>query len=321
MTGNVFGSIRALVAWMRLAWAPVGISVLIFSGVAQARSTPEGPVPDSCVVDAPNGATIIGATGQIVLAGGSTFTPPTCNASWAPTHPPVPGATATVAGGGLAEGWVMDSTAHPIENSGEYIFDDVEAYITVPNAPRNPSDTGQQFIWCGLENLIGGSWITVIQPEITWLDGAWYLQDQWVPNPTYLPGQNFITSPAEQVNPGDTIFCQVWQDASNNWKINAVDENTGAWSLLNYQPGSGYEAYPYNWAQLGVYEVDGLTACDGLPGDNFTELSASKLQQAGPDWNSEVNVLNSVTVNTYQASNCSYYTYWADDLTTFSWAH
>jgi hypothetical protein len=211
MTGNVFGSIRALVAWMRLAWAPVGISVLIFSGVAQARSTPEGPVPDSCVVDAPNGATIIGATGQIVLAGGSTFTPPTCNASWAPTHPPVPGATATVAGGGLAEGWVMDSTAHPIENSGEYIFDDVEAYITVPNAPRNPSDTGQQFIWCGLENLIGGSWITVIQPEITWLDGAWYLQDQWVPNPTYLPGQNFITSPAEQVNPGDTLFCQVWQ--------------------------------------------------------------------------------------------------------------
>jgi hypothetical protein len=203
-------------------------------------------------------------------------------------------------------------------------FDDIETYLTVPNAPSNQNDAGIQFFWCGLENLTSdGDWISVIQPELVWGDNQqeWVIQNQYVPNPTYLSG-NLIQSPQVAVSPGDQIFCQVWQIGSNEWKINAVDETSGNGSTLYLYPaGLGYGNYPYNWAQLQIYEVQNLVACSGMPAQEEAYGYASKLQQAGPSWNSEYNVLSRVTVGTYAAPSCSYYNEWYSDgyQSLFSW--
>ena len=54
----------------------------------------------------------------------------------------------------------MRATASAISHDGLSRFDDIEAYLTVPNAPGDASNAGVQFLWCGLENLTStGDWI------------------------------------------------------------------------------------------------------------------------------------------------------------------
>jgi hypothetical protein len=83
---------------------------------------------------------------------------------------------------------------------------------------------------------------------------------------------------------------------------------------------SGYGAYPYNWAQFQIYEVQNLVACDGMPAAGFAYGYATKLQQAGPSWNSDYNALSHVAVNTYAASSCSYSVdYYGAYTSLFGW--
>jgi hypothetical protein len=239
---------------------------------AGLRNTSVGPVDSSCVTDVPNGATIDTATGMVTLVDGSSYATASCGLSWTATYPPTP---PSVGGGGYNPDWAMFNSAYPISNEGEEQFDDIEQYIIVPDAPADPSNGAVQFLWCGLENLTSsGDWLTVIQPEIVWGDNRqeWVLQTQYVPNNTYISG-NLIQSGQEPVNPGDEIFCQVWQIGSSEWKINAVDETTGAYSVMNLDvPTSGYGSYPYNWALIAVYEPQGLQYCNGLPSQDFAQI-------------------------------------------------
>jgi hypothetical protein len=176
----------------------------------------------------------------------------------------------------------------------------------VPSVPDVAGDTTAQFMWSGLENLFSnGNWESIIQSEVVWgnISGTWAITSQ-----AGQSGNRYWNSPNFAANPGDQIVAtltQINQSSSSGqeWEITTADTYTGDSTTFYYTTGSGWPGY--NWAQLGVYEVQGLTSCAGLSKQGQQYFVLDELYEAGSSWNQLNNVEPLVTWTSASSSSIS----------------
>ena len=77
---------------------------------------------------------------------------------------------------------------------------------------------------------------------------------------------------------------------------------------------------------MAVYEIQGLTACDGLPVTDVEDFYLTGVWQGGPNWNSFNNVTSTMSwssgVNTQFEPRCSYQANaWTGLGAAFQWVY
>jgi hypothetical protein len=207
-------------------------------------------------------------------------------------------------------------------------YNELDVTFAVPPAPSNPSDVDQETLWVGVSSSGAG----LLQPELWWFTnsngtGYWDFYAQWLP-----PSGPPVNGNVYDASSGDSMemYLVIDEGASetggrgDRWYIAVADDSTGEYSYEYVYTGGSDPAVTE--ADVGVLEVQGINACDGLPNISSPQLLyLNALAQEGTSWNDYVDVRNLVSYYQYPSTapsppSCAYTssTSYVDSLWTVS---
>lgn len=167
-----------------------------------------------------------------------------------------------------------------LDNAGYYPSNDIinfQGNYLVPPDPQTDS-TQVLFYFIGSENLVSGETVTIVQPVLTWGNGinGWSFES-WNCCPS---GQAHNSAPLTGFAAGDTLYGQVYCN-NNNWNI------ISAWGSQNVELTVTTDGRQFNWADVTL-ETYGVTTCSEFPNGAmvFSNLSMtlSDNSQPTPQW-------------------------------------
>lgn len=300
----------------RQAWAAIGMLLGVTSscgddigGVAKisssvtsaatesytAGSIPAGKVmvpggrlvDKSCVFEVPTDATVTD-THDVILNGHVIHRHVPCTPAQMGYSPGESPWGSPVQPPSIDHAWVTYSWANARTISGLAYFDKLNAYWTIPSKPSNQSFQLLYYFPSFQSNT------EIIQPVLQygsngdfgghgWTIAAWYC---WSSGCHHSPG---LGGP----NPGDTINGWINMVSSTVYTIGMRDLTTGTFTQYNWATTG-----PFNSVQGGVLEVYSVGTCDEFPPEGTIQFYGETIYQAGPSWNSFVQVSPSWSNNT-----------------------
>ncbi len=241
--------------------------------------TPFGLVHPSCVHAVPDGASI--DEQGIHLASGEIQAVASCVHPMFSTnrrvseHPPA------------TDGWTEAAWFH-----GSSGFSYIQAHFTVPHTPA--SQAGQLlYFFPSLEPENGDS---IIQPVLQWGSGYAGGGNYWtMASWSLYPTNQVFFSTLTRVNAGDAIVGTVQGTGTcsggkcSSWTITTKDTTTGGTTTLNNAAGGK----TFTWANGGVLEQYGVTACNQYPNDAAITFSSIVVKNGAgttvtPTWSNDV---------------------------------
>ena len=216
-------------------------------------------------------------------------------------------------------GWVASENASAVHGTGLLAkFNVLQSWWTLPGTPTSDADINQEVLWNG----VTGTNDQLLQAE-TWFFGnnndgnnSYILDCQYTKNGS----SNFVNSD----NPNwaytnDNVYGTVVIEAAGNgsvgeiWECSANDNTQGYASTLTVTIPQGYA---FTIADAFGYEVQGLSACDGLlqgPGQTAQVLTLSQEGSGSGGWDQYNNVLGNpnmtwgpMLTSGYNTPDCSY---------------
>jgi hypothetical protein len=165
-------------------------------------------------------------------------------------------------------------------------FNLINTQWVVPAKPLTPDAVNAEVLWTGFQSAAG-----IIQPE-TWYYGS---SNQWTAMVQYgPPSGNWTNSSSFNVSPGDTIVGWAEIQAAETgtegetWGTGVTDSTTGASQYFHVTIPHGTYFGGTASGNPGVLEVQGLSACTGLPdtstGEQFNLVYLSQ-ESANGGWN------------------------------------
>jgi hypothetical protein len=155
--------------------------------------------------------------------------------------------------------------------------------VSVWHVPQSPAgyEVNNLVFWNGISMP---STQILMQPEL-WYGGA---TNTWWSSVQIVQGNNVIfnlgTCPAL---PGDQITGSIFLESGRSgygetWEVEAYNARTGCYDLGEYTfSGNGWG--PFSRATYGIVEIQGLSACHGVPASGFVEFDLAGLTQIGTD--------------------------------------
>jgi hypothetical protein len=211
-------------------------------------------------------------------------------------------------------GWTTaQQFAYAITNAenAQARFNYVQETMPVPPPPPNPADAIQQTIWIGVSGTSNSA--PLLQAAL-WYHGtmnggsaSYTLQPQYfVPKGFVGPGCSWTVSPNDQLLTILEIVEPDDQGDGDYWKISMTDvtqDPTQTCSITmssGVKGGTGPSNPAMNVVYVGVLEVQGLLACDGLltPSDPISIEAVYQEANGSNGWDHYVNATPDLTFQT-----------------------
>lgn len=222
--------------------------------------TPFGDRPAACVVEVPEGSSVVETDTGVALRDASgalehVHVPNECHEDGIVERLKQRRAQKQQSGSAAStDGW-LDNKGYTY-NAGYSRF---TGSWNVPADPPNPRKPETLYYFFGMENLIGGP-VSILQPVLTWGDesegasGGWSVWS-WACCPSSI---TFNSKNIGGLQEGMKVDGVIQRMDSGNWRIDTVFTDTAGQvqntSLTAAQP------YTYNWADVTL-EVYNLTSC------------------------------------------------------------
>ncbi len=160
----------------------------------------------------------------------------------------------------------------------------IAGYWTVPPAPTVPADVEQEVLWFGFQSGAG-----IVQPEL-WYSGAngWTVDAQYGYNNHYtgLPaGDATAASVGDTIEGGAYLISGQTGSTGETWQVYVLDENNGSGGELGMSVTVPHGQFftGSSSGNLGVLEVQGQSACAGLPNTPWVWFQIADLSQESTD--------------------------------------
>lgn len=220
--------------------------------------------PD-CVHQLPKGARVevVGdkITGDVTMGGRVIAHYDACTEPGVSTRPQGNLASKTTISPGTGNGWV-EAVENDVSSLGSSDnLDWLSGTWTVPPAPA--ASGGLIYLFNGMEPS-SQNWI--LQPVLQYGNNGYFGGNYWV-IASWLVGPNNYAfySPAERVNPGDTIYgtTYITSDASGKlgWEVWAQDDKTGAYTWIT----ASTTGLHWTWGYSAVLEAYNISSCSQFP--------------------------------------------------------
>ncbi len=236
-----------------------------------------------CVHEIPNGANVeFGKNGEpsgdVTLNGKLIAHYDACSENavstrHAESNQPAKGKAPTI------NGWV-EASQWDVSLSSSDNIDLMDGYWYVPS---NPSvNGGLVYLFNGIEPSTE-NWILqpVLQYGVGYAGGGNYWTiASWLVGPNYVFHSGLVT-----VNPNNLIFgyTEITSTSGSNlnWKVQAYDENTGAYSWIT----ASTNGLHWTWAFSGVLEAYNIGSCSQLPSSDYAYFYDSYVYHGFPAYN------------------------------------
>ena len=260
----------------------VALIGLVFSAAVQAQNTapdiaalqmahptwvqvPGQLIRPDCVHQLPKGAhvEVVGdkITGDITMGGRVIAHYDACSEPGISTRPRANETPKASIVPGTGNGWVeaVDADFSSLSSSDD--IDWLSGTWTVPPAPA--ASGGLIYLFNGMEPS-SQNWI--LQPVLQYGNNGYFGGNYWVIS-SWLVGPNNYAfySPAETVNPGDTIYgaTYITSEASGklNWEVWAQDDKTGVYTWIT----ANTTGLHWTWGYAAVLEAYRISSCSMFP--------------------------------------------------------
>jgi hypothetical protein len=176
-------------------------------------------------------------------------------------------------------GWVEDVQNDMPLGSGDDI-DWLSGTWTVPPAPA--ASGGLIYLFNGISPT-AENWI--LQPVLQYGSNGYFGGNYWVIACWMVGPNNYaFYSPAEQVNPGDTIYGATYVTSESsgklNWEVWAQDDTTGAYSWITAW-SSGLQ---WTWGYSAVLEAYSISSCSQFPDSDPNVFNNNAAYQGYPNY-------------------------------------
>jgi hypothetical protein len=325
-------SVRYQIVFVAAAISSIEVFLPASTVLAAPKSTPVGPVDESCIFEIPNRGHIDLDTGDVSLDGVRVSHHDRCRTSPTPVRLG-PGSQSIPA----ADGWYAWTEAHATTISGMTQFDYLDASWTVPANP-NDGNSSIQYFFDSLQNSTAPCpTCALMQPVLSWNRfhaGTWEMSC-WIVYGCDTSGNNCGVghSPPVTVRAGDTLDGYMQQyagggGANDSWYVSLSDYGTEQSTYMSF---ASLPSWPkFSVANAGVFEGFSLSSCSHLSATSPVRFSLQDLEEAGPAWNSHNVVLPGMAHaptwngrwNTVLTPQCSYGATIGQNIYTYlSWTH
>lgn len=173
---------------------------------------------------------------------------------------------------GTGNGWV-EAVENDVSLGSSDNLDWLSGTWTVPPAPAEGG--GLIYLFNGMEPS-SQNWI--IQPVLQYGNNGYFGGNYWVIASWMVGPNNYaFYSPAERVNPGNTIYgaTYITSDSSGtlHWEVYAQDDTTGAYTWIT----AWTTGLHFTWGYSAVLEAYDITSCSQFPNSDpnvFTNNAA-----------------------------------------------